>query len=382
MPCARVTRMSKPRVVVLFDARSVLVAASALLGLAAAVELVLLAQAGLTLIAIALFLAVALNPAVELFERRGLGRVWSVATVYSMALALCVCLGLVFVPLLVDQVTRLVDALPDLVADLTRGHGPLGFLETRYHIVEQVRSATESQGAGGVLGDASSALTAAKDLVTTLAGLVIIAVLTFFMLLEGPQWRRRATELVPLRNRASVERIGSGVYRAIGGFVTGNLLASLLAGVVATTIMLLAGVPYAIPLGLFVAIIELVPYAGAVVAVVLVGGVALTHDAATALVVVVLLSAYQVVEGHTLRPLIYGRTVRISPLTVLLAIVVGTEIAGILGALAAIPIAGSIRVIALELLRPGTGRDDAGASNREGTSSVPRTAGCPADVTS
>jgi predicted PurR-regulated permease PerM len=379
---ARVTESSKPRVVVLVDARSVAVAAGALLGLAAAVKLVLLAQSGLTLIAIALFLAVALNPAVERFERRGLGRVWSVAAVYSMALVLCVCLGLVFVPLLVEQVTRLVDALPDLVADLTRGHGPLGFLETRYHVVEQVRSATESQGAGGVLGDASSALSAAKDLVTTLAGLVIIAVLTFFMLLEGPQWRRRATELVPVRNRAAVERIGSGVYRAIGGFVTGNLLASLLAGAVATTIMLLAGVPYAIPLGLFVAIIELVPYVGAVVAVVLVSGVALTHDATTALIVFVLLSAYQVVEGHTLRPLIYGRTVKISPLTVLLAIVVGTEIAGILGALAAIPIAGSIRVIALELLRPGTERDNASAPNREETPSVPRTAGWPADVRS
>jgi predicted PurR-regulated permease PerM len=379
---ARVTESSKPRVVVLVDARSVAVAAGALLGLAAAVKLVLLAQSGLTLIAIALFLAVALDPAVERFERRGLGRVWSVAAVYSMALALCVCLGLVFVPLLVEQVTRLVDALPDLVADLTRGHGPLGFLETRYHVVEQVRSATESQGAGGVLGDASSALSAAKDLVTTLAGLVIIAVLTFFMLLEGPQWRRRATELVPVRNRATVERIGSGVYRAIGGFVTGNLLASLLAGAVATTTMLLAGVPYAIPLGLFVAIIELVPYVGAVVAVVLVSGVALTHDGATALIVFVLLSAYQVVEGHTVRPLIYRRTVKISPLTVLLAIVVGTEIAGILGALAAIPIAGSIRVIALELLRPGTERDDASAPNREGTPSVPRTAGWPADVRS
>jgi predicted PurR-regulated permease PerM len=352
-----VTEISKPRVVVLFDARSVLIAAGALLGLAAAVKLVLLAQSGLTLIAIALFLAVALNPAVELFERRGLGRVWSVAAVYSMALALCVCLGLVFVPLLVEQVTRLVDALPDLVADLTRGHGPLGFLETKYHIVEQVRTATTNLGAGGVLGDASSALTAVKDLATTLAGLVIIAVLTFFMLLEGPRWRRQVVELVPDRNRPAVARIGSGVYRAIGGFVTGNLLASLLAGAVATTIMLVTGVPYAIPLGLFVVIIELVPYVGPVVATVLVSGVALTQGTATALVVFVLLLVYHLFEGHTLRPLIYGRALKLSPLTVLLAIVVGTEIAGILGALAAIPIAGSIRVIVVELLAQRNGQD-------------------------
>jgi predicted PurR-regulated permease PerM len=351
------TEMPKRRVVVLFDARSILVAAGVLLGLAATVKLLLLAQAGLTLIAIALFLAVALNPAVEFVQRSGLGRVRSVAAVYSVALALSFCLGLVLIPPLVEQVTRLVDALPGLVADLTRGSGPLGFLETKYHVVEQVRTAIANQGASGVLGDASSALTAAEDVATTVAGLVIIAVLTFFMLLEGPLWRRQLVELVPDRNRPAVARIGSGVYRAVGGFVTGNLLASLLAGAVATTIMLLTGVPYAIPLGLFVAIIELVPYVGPVVATLLVSGVALTQGTATALVVFVLLLVYHLFEGHTLRPLIYGRTLKLSALTVLLAIVVGTEIAGILGALAAIPVAGSIRVIVVELLRQRNAQD-------------------------
>jgi predicted PurR-regulated permease PerM len=359
------TEMPKRRVVVLFDARSILVAAVVLLGLAATVKLLLLAQTGLTLIAIALFFAVALNPAVEFAQRRCLGRVRSVAAVYSVAVALAFCLGLVFVPPLVDQVTRLVDALPGLVADLTRGHGPLGFLETKYHVVEQVGTATANLSAGGVLGDASSALTAVEGVATTLAGLLIIAVLTFFMLLEGPRWRRQLVELVPDRHRPAVTRIGSGVYRAVGGFVTGNLLASLLAGAVATTIMLVTGVPYAVPLGLFVAIIELVPYLGPVVATVLVSGVALTQGTATALVVLVLLLVYHLFEGHTLRPLIYGRALKLSPLTVLLAIVIGTEIAGILGALAAIPVAGSIRVIVVELLAHRNGRDAGTALDSE-----------------
>jgi predicted PurR-regulated permease PerM len=363
---ADVTEMTKRRVVVQFDARSILVAAGVLLGLAATVKFLLLAQAGLILIAIALFLAVALNPAVEFVERRGLGRAWSVAAVYSLALALSVGLGLVFVPPLVEQVTRLVDGLPDLVADLTRGQGPLGFLETKYHVVEQVRTATANQGAGSVLGDASSALSAVEDVATTLVGLMIIAVLTFFMLLEGPEWRRRVVDLVPDRNRPAVERIGSGVYRAVGGFVSGNLLASLLAAAVATTIMLLTGVPYAIPLGLFVAIIELVPYVGPVAVTVLVSAVALTQGTATALVVFVLLAVYHLIEGHTLRPLIYGRTLKLSPLSVLVAIVVGTEIAGILGALVAIPIAGSIRVIVVELLRGRNERDAGTALERAG----------------
>ena len=96
------------------------------------------------------------------------------------------------------------------------------------------------------------------------------------MLLEGPEWRRRCTELIPESNRGVVERIGAGVYRSVGGFVTGNLVASLLAGLVATIIMLVTGVPYAVPLGLFVAIIELVPYVGPLVATVVVTAVALT----------------------------------------------------------------------------------------------------------
>jgi predicted PurR-regulated permease PerM len=133
--------------------------------------------------------------------------------------------------------------------------------------------------------------------------------------------------------------------------------------------MLLTGVPYAIPLGVFVAIIELVPYVGPVAATVLVSGVALTQGTATALVVFVLLVVYHLIEGHTLRPLIYGRALQLSPLTVLVAIVVGTEIAGILGALAAIPIAGSIRVIVVELLRPRNGRDAGTVLDREQTPS-------------
>jgi predicted PurR-regulated permease PerM len=342
--------MPERRVVVVFDPRSILVVLGVVLGVVAPVQFLRLAHAGLLLVTIALFLAVALNPAVEFVARRGLGRVWSVAAVYSLALALALCLGLVFVPPLVAETTRLVDALPGLVADLTRGNGPLGFLETKYHVVEQLRTATDGLGAGSALGAASSALTAAKELVTTLTSLVIIAVLTFFMLLEGPRWRRQLVELVPDRSRPVIERIGSGAYRAVAGFVTGNLLASLLAGAFATIVMLVTGVPFAIPLGLFVAIIALVPYVGPVVAIVLVTAVAVTHSTTTALVVFVLLSLYALIEGHTLRPLIYGRALKLSPLTVLVAIVVGTEIAGILGALAAIPVTGSIRVILVELL--------------------------------
>jgi predicted PurR-regulated permease PerM len=265
--------------------------------------------------------------------------------------AILALLALVFIPPLVDQVSKLVHALPGLVDDLTKGHGPLGFLERKYHVVERVRSATAGQGGNGMLGQAGSALSAVEDLAATVVGSIVIAFLTLFMLLEGPEWRQRITGLIPEPNRDVVERIGAGIYQSVQGFVTGNLLASLLAGLVATVIMLALGVPFAVPLGLFVAIIELVPYVGPLVATIVVALVALTVGLSSALVAVALLVTYHAIEGHTLRPVLYGRAVQLSPLAVLVAIVLGTEIAGILGALLAIPVAGSIQVILRELLR-------------------------------
>src|SRR3954452_8352315 len=350
-PRAREAGVAEGRVVVVFQPRSILIALGVLLAVIAAVEFVLLARAGLTLVLIALFLAVALNPAVEFLQQHGLRRAPAVGVVYVLALALLALLGFVFIPPLVDQISKLVEALPTLVDDLTKGHGPLGLLERKYQVVERIRSATTGRDAGGLLGPAGSALAAVKGIATTVFGSVIIAFLTFFMLLEGPEWRRRCTEVIPETNRGVLERIGAGGYYSVGGFVTGNLVASLLAGLVATIVMFATGVPFAVPLGLFVAIIELVPYVGPLVATVIVTAVALTVGTVPALVALGLLVIYHVVEGHTLRPFLYGRAVKLSPLAVLVAILLGTEVAGILGALAAIPVAGSIQVIILELLQ-------------------------------
>jgi predicted PurR-regulated permease PerM len=330
--------------------RSVLAVLALLLGVFLAVEFVVLAQAGLTLIAIALFLALALNPGVAFFQRRGFGRGTAVGAVYILALLAAALLGLVFVPPLVDQSTKFVHALPGLVADLTRGHGKLGFLERDYHVVERVRDATTGN-ATSVEGAATPIISVAKGVATTVIGVIVIAFLTLFMLLEGPEWRRRVDELIPERSRAPVERIGAGVYKAVSGFVIGDLLASFLAGLFVTIVFFALGVPYAIPVGLFVALVEVVPYIGPLVATVIVTGVALTEGGATGLAVLALVLVYHMIEGHTLRPMIYGRAVKLSPLAVLIAILLGIEVAGVLGALAAVPIAASVQVLVSELLR-------------------------------
>jgi predicted PurR-regulated permease PerM len=181
------------------------------------------------------------------------------------------------------------------------------------------------------------------------------------MLLEGPDWRRRLTALLPDSNRGSIERIGSGIYKAVGGFVTGNLLVSLLAGLLATVLLLATGVPYALPLGIFVVVLELVPYLGPAVVTIVLTLIGLTQGVIPGLVILGVLVAYHLLEGHTLRPLIYGRALKLSPLVVIIAILLGTELAGILGALAAMPVAGAIQVTIAELLRQRNYRRRAGA---------------------
>jgi predicted PurR-regulated permease PerM len=348
-----------PERVLVLRPRTVVVALGVLLGVAALVGLVFLAQQGLTLILVALFLALALNPAVEFFQRRGMGRGLAVATVSILVVVFFGLLAAVFIPPLVTQITHFVEALPGIVQDLTKGRGPLGFLERKYHVVEEVTKLTDKVSGPGV---AAPALGVAVGVATTIGGLFIIAFLTLFMLLEGPDWRRRVTDLIADRHRASAERIGAGVYRSVSGFVTGNLLASLLAGIVATIILLAVGVPYAFPLGLFTAIIEVIPYIGPAVVTLLLGLVALTVSPLAAAIVFGSMAVYHLVEGHTVRPLIYGRALNLSALAVLVAIILGTEIAGILGALAAIPVAGSIQVILNEILEQRGPREPAVAA--------------------
>jgi predicted PurR-regulated permease PerM len=240
-------------------------------------------------------------------------------------------------------------------------------LERRYQVVERLQAATSGRGFTAWTAAALSGLDVIKRVATSFVGAVLIAFLTLFMLLEGPAWRRRLSDLLPDRDRGSLERIGSGVYKSIGGFVAGNLLASLVSGVVCTVLLLATEVPYALPLGLFVVVLELVPYIGPAVVTVLLTSVALTQGPVRALVVFCVLLAYHLIEGHTLRPLIYGRALRLSPLAVLIAIILGTEIAGVVGTLAAIPVAGAIQVIINEVGRWRTERNLSATAPADGS---------------
>jgi predicted PurR-regulated permease PerM len=338
-----------PERLVRFQLRTVLALLGTIIAVAVVLEVIWVARHILTWIVIALFLTLALNPAVEWFQRHGLKRRGAAAAVtFLLAIAFFVAIGFTFVPTLVNQVNDFVQKLPDYVNDITKGRGRLGFLETKYHIQERIQKAVSEGGATKVLGLSGVAINVAKGVITIVVATVTIIFMTFFMLLEGPIWVERFYGALPAASRPRWRKVGHDIYRTVGGYVTGNLLISLVAGGSTTIVLLILGVPYAVALGLIVAILDLIPLAGATIAAILIGIVAFLHSVPAGIIVIVFFIVYQQVENHLLQPLVYGRTVQLSPLTVLVSILIGAELAGVVGALGAIPVAGSIQVLILD----------------------------------
>jgi predicted PurR-regulated permease PerM len=338
--------------VISFRPRTIITAAVLIVAIGVVLWVVWVSRRVLIWTFVSAFLAVALNPAVGALQRRGIRRRGAAAAVvYVVMLAIIAGLGALLIPTLVSQVNDLVDAAPGYVQDLTHGRGPLGFLETKYHVVERVQDAVKGNGSGRLAGGATAALDVTRSVITFVAGVVTIAFMTFFMLLEGEAWKDRFVALLPAKAQPRAQHMASEIARTIGGYVSGNLFISVIAGFSVTIVLLVAGVPFALALGLLVAILDLIPLAGATLGAIIVTLVALTHSLTAALVVLGFFIVYQQLENHLLQPIVYGRTVQLSPLAILVSVLVGAEVAGVIGALGAIPVAGTIQIVISDWLQ-------------------------------
>jgi predicted PurR-regulated permease PerM len=336
--------------IVHFRPRTIFAVLGILILVGAVLYVLWVARHVLSWVLISLFFALALNPAVDWLQAHGLpNRGLATGVIFVLALAAVGGIAAAFIPTLVDQVNNFANKVPDYITQLTEGRGRLGFLETRYHIVERAKDALRNGGVGRLALGAGAALTVTKSVITAVVATLTIIFMTFFMLLEGRIWIDRILGLFPPAAQPRWRRVGNDIYRTVGGYVTGNLLISLIAGIASGIVLKLVGVPYAVALGLLVALFDLIPLAGATIAAVLCVLVAIAASGTTAAIVVgVFFVVYQQLENHLIQPLVYGRTVQLSPLAVLISVLVGAQIAGVLGALAAIPIAGTIQVLLVD----------------------------------
>lgn len=305
---------------------------------------------------VATFFAVVLAPAVDVVQRRlRMRRAPATAMVFLLGLGLLGGMMYVFIRPIVDQIDTFVASLPELVDDAREGRGAIGGFIERYDLAEYVED-NEARVQSSLSSAGTPALGVLRSLFNGIFALLTILVLAFLMLLRGPELCRGALGLISIRNRERVRLVASDAARAVSGYMFGNLLISLIAGVATYGFLRIAGVPYAEVIALFVAFCDLIPLIGATLGAIPTIGLAFLHSTPAGIAAVVFYIVYQQFENHVLQVTIMSRTVDVNPLAVLISVLVGVELFGFLGALLAIPAAGIIQVIVRDLYDERVGR--------------------------
>jgi predicted PurR-regulated permease PerM len=250
----------------------------------------------------------------------------------------------VFAVPLAREGTALAGQLPGIVEDARAGRGPVGHLLVRTHVLEYLQK-NEGRVREFVSGLGTPALAFLRSAATGVAALLTIFVLSFLMILQGPKLVAGTLSLFPEDRVERIRKVGADCAKTITGYISGNLLISVICGVLTYAVLKIFGVPFSGLIALFVAIADLIPLVGATLGAVVAALAAFVHSVPAGIAAIVFFVLYQQFENHVLQPLIFSRTVKLNPLTVLIAILVAVEIAGILGALLAIPVAAMIQII-------------------------------------
>ncbi|MBO3749936.1 AI-2E family transporter [Streptosporangiaceae bacterium NEAU-GS5] len=313
------------------------------------IQLIVSARDVLALIGLALFLAIGLDPAVAWLVRRGLPRALSVLAILAAAFGLLACFLALAIPALVEQGGRFVRQLPGYVQSLQDKSSFLGALNQRFQL--QQRLADFASGKAN-LSLATGLLGAGQVVVGAAVSVLVVCVLTVYFLADMSRIKTTLYRCVPHSRRPRVILIGDEILAKVGGFVLGNLLTSLIAGVATFIWLQVFGVPYSVLLGLFVALVDLVPVVGSTLGGVVVALVAVSVSIPVAIGTVIFFVAYRFVEDYLLVPKIMGRTVEVPGVVTVIAVLVGGTLLGMIGALVAIPVAAALRLFLREVAFP------------------------------
>jgi predicted PurR-regulated permease PerM len=307
----------------------------------------------LIVIAIAAVVAIGLNPAVGLLERRGMRRGVAVAIVFVALLVFIAGVIYTVVPVIVDQIASFINSLPDIIAKLEK-NPTIQSLDNKFGFLETLKNTDFIKNIGG---------TAAGGIVTvgfTLAGIavdmLIALILTLYFLAGLPRIKAASYRLVPASRRPRVSEIGDKIIKQMGGYLGGATLIALQAGIVAGTFSWIIGLPFPWAIGLAATLLDYVPVVGPIIIGVGMALLGFTQSVVIGIVAGAFYLCQHLFEAYWLYPRVMRRTVDISTAAVIVAIVIGAALLGIPGAILAVPVAAAVQLIVREVVVPAQER--------------------------
>jgi predicted PurR-regulated permease PerM len=244
---------------------------------------------------------------------------------------------------LVEQADLLARQAEDIGRTMRDESTTLGRLNQQLRLEEQAR---------GLLGGTSGTAMVGRAVVNAVTSTVVVLVLSIYFLADFRRVRNALYRLVPAGRRARAILLGDQIYARIGAFLLGNMVVSLITGVVTFVCLTVFGVPYALFLAIMAAVLDLVPVVGTVIAAVAVSAVALSVSLTVCLSVLGVLTVYKIIEDYVLLPKIIGRIVSVPAVLTVVAVLLGGALAGVTGALVSIPLAAAALLVLREVSIP------------------------------
>jgi len=307
----------------------------------------------LTLLTVALFLALGLDPIVEWLRTRGLARQWAVVVVFFGVIVVFIGVVSLLVPPVVQEATQLAGQAPDLTQQLLR-NPRLRALDDQYGLVSRVERELQTRLTSGQLWTTvfGGVLGAGKAVASGFFSAFTVLILTLYFLASLPLVKASAYRMVPRSRRQRVTLLSEEISRRVGGYFMGQITVATINGACSYVMMKVLGIPYAAVLAVAVGILGLVPMVGAILGAVLVVVVALFHSTTAALIVTVYYVIYQQLENYFISPKIMQRTVAVPGAVTVIAALAGGTLLGVLGALMAIPVAAGLLLVYQQVLVP------------------------------
>jgi len=303
----------------------------------------------LIVIAVALLLAIGLDPAVSALARHGMRRGWAVAIVFLCLMAALGGAVYAVVPPIVTELATFVESVPQLLIDLQH-NSTMNSLNEKFGFLDALQNTASIRNVGS--GAAGSILTAGVTVASVAFDLLVVLVLTLFFLAGFPKMRLAAYRLAPATRRTRVTDLGDKVFKQMGGYLAGATIVAIQAGLVAGIFAAIVGLPYPWAIALGAAVLDFVPVVGPITVGISMTLLGFTQSLTIGIVAAAFYTTQHLFEAYWLYPRVMRRQVDISTGAVVVALLVGGALLGVTGAVLAVPVAAAVQLIVREVVMP------------------------------